>query len=659
MKPFHYFTRPNNMAFHNLCTEATPPPGIASLLGLGLKYCIESPRPNQGIDKSIQRFQRSVRLHFHFSSQEDSDDDDNDAASMGPETEAAVTYIPSLYIPSTWNPPPKFDHVEFAFGKFDARINEMKRALPTHRRHNLSPAQRNAMREIRDRTDLVIHQTDKGLGPSVRERTKYMRDVLETHLLNADNYEYLTCADAKTALQEQRSNFLEIHGELGHLLPTEAETTYFERALSKDRLSQTRVPQIYGIYKVHKRDIKPRPVISSVNSIPEIFSKHVDYWLKKIVGKLLPTYIKDAEHLIRSLHETFPNGLPPGAKLFSVDAVGMYSNIDTDHGVTVLTQWLTDYRNELPPFMPVDFIIESLTEIMKNNIFQFGDTYWRQKRGCAMGTSSAVNYACLYVGLLEVKRLLPRYSTQLLFFKRFIDDGIGVWLDTPDDPLAWKRFFRALNNWGTLKWTCDGHVTDLVFLDMNISITPTTRQIHFRSFQKPMNLYLYLPPGSAHPKNMLYSLVFGRLRAYRLRNTDTKDFIEMAKLLARRLVARGYSLETLKPVFARANARLLASDPRLQQTRTPVNNDDTSKKPIIFHLQHHPRGISRQQVRTAYADTLGNLLPDRRLLIAVSRPKNIKDRVCSTILPDIAGENPSDHITTGDDNMSPQLLPRR
>jgi hypothetical protein len=78
---------------------------------------------------------------------------------------------------------------------------------------------------------------------------------------------------------------------------------------------------------------------------------------------------------------------------------------------------------------------------MKNNIFQFGDTYWQQKRGCTMGTSLAVNYACLYVGLLEVKCLLPRYTNQLLFFKRFIDDGIGVWLDTPDDPLAWKRFF--------------------------------------------------------------------------------------------------------------------------------------------------------------------------------------------------------------------------
>jgi hypothetical protein len=46
-------------------------------------------------------------------------------------------------------------------------------------------------------------------------------------------------------------------------------------------------------------------------------------------------------------------------------------------------------------------------------------------------TSSTVNYACLYVGLLKVRQLLSHYN--LLFFKRFIDDWIGVWIDTPDE----------------------------------------------------------------------------------------------------------------------------------------------------------------------------------------------------------------------------------
>ena len=121
------------------------------------------------------------------------------------------------------------------------------------------------------------------------------------------------------------------------------EQTYFHRATQENHLNQTRIPQLYGTYKVHKNGRRSRPVVSSVNSTPEIFSKWVDYWLKKVVGSILPTYIQDAEHLIRELHHTFPNELPKKAKLFSVNAVAMYSNIDTDHGVKVLKVWLRLY----------------------------------------------------------------------------------------------------------------------------------------------------------------------------------------------------------------------------------------------------------------------------------------------------------------------------
>jgi hypothetical protein len=54
----------------------------------------------------------------------------------------------------------------------------------------------------------------------------------------------------------------------------------------------------------------------------------------------------------------------------------MYSNIGTDHGIHVLTQWLRDYPDDLPSCMSVDFIIEALAKIMRSDIFQFGDTYW-------------------------------------------------------------------------------------------------------------------------------------------------------------------------------------------------------------------------------------------------------------------------------------------
>jgi hypothetical protein len=180
-----------------------------------------------------------------------------------------------------------------------------------------------------------------------------------------------------------------------------------------------------------------------------------------------------------------------------------------------------------------------------------------------------------------------------------------------------------------------------------------------------MNLYLYIPPGSAHPKNMLYGLVYGRLRAYRLQNTRTDDFVKMSLLLGKRLCARGYSLHTLLPIFKKASEKLLLLTQYQILYRTPLLEPppaDTTvdeDKPLIFHIEHHPRGITRQQICAAYSETIGPLITDRNLIIAVSRPKNIRDRVCSTRLYDIPGDNPSDHIDTGDNTRSPQILPRR
>jgi hypothetical protein len=159
-----------------------------------------------------------------------------------------------------------------------------------------------------------------------------------------------------------------------------------------------------------------------------------------------------------------------------------------------------------------------------------------------------------------------------------------------------------------------------------------------------MNLYLYIPPGSAHPRNMLRGLIFGRLRAYWLQNTYRKDFIRMATLLARRLIARGYILAQLMPLFIEAEARLAnlqRTGPRNPDVQNAGHSDatatETKTQPLFFHLQFHPRGIQRAQIRAAYNETLAPLLEqDRRLIVAVSRPRNLRDRVCSTRLPDIS-----------------------
>ena len=635
MSPQQYYTRPGNMAFHNLCTTATPPSGTAALLGLGLKYCIEPPRPFQNIDISMQRFRRDMRLHCRFNLDATTDD--------GKDNEE---YIPRLYIPSKWQPPQAPSNFEFTFDNFDAMITDERRSLPWTRRFNLTPSQRNVLSELTQRPDLIVLPTDKNLGPCVIERKEYIDQVLKEHLLQKQNYEQLSPEIAKIELQKQRASFVSVYEKFKHTLPTRAEETYFSRAMTPEYLNSTRVPQFYGTFKVHKPGKKTRPVISCVNSIPEIFSKWIDHHLKTLVdSNLLPTYMKDSEQLQQALSQAFPNGLPPNARLFSVDAVSMYSNIDTAHGLEVIAQWLRLYKKDLPENIPSDLINAALHLVMSDNILQFGDTFWRQLRGTAMGTSTAVNYANLYVGLLEVTRLLPKFKKQLLFYRRFIDDGIGVWLGN-EDPLIWDSFLKCLNTWGSLKWTSDGLTNEIIFMDLKITINPFSNRLTYETYQKSMNLYLYIPPNSAHPQGLLRGLIFGRMRAYWHQNTEKKNFVRMAKLLAQRLIARGYSKQVLTPLFIEATERLdrVYNDrsERLGAINQVSANKEKESKPIFFHLPFHPRGITRATIRKTFDASLKKLLPHRSLIVAVSRPKNLGDRVCRTRLPDVPGNNPSD-----------------
>ena len=163
---------------------------------------------------------------------------------------------------------------------------------------------------------------------------------------------------------------------------------------------------------------------------------------------------------------------------------------------------------------------------MNNNIMQFGDTFWRQLCGTAMGTSAAVNYANFYVGILELDCILSKYKNYLSFYGRYIDDRIRAWDNKPGSEEAWNNFLQDFNSYGILKWTDTGHVNSLVFLDFVITIDLFTRLLSFTSYLKKSNLYLYIPPKSAHQPKMLRGMIIGRLLTFFHTNSNREDFLK-------------------------------------------------------------------------------------------------------------------------------------
>ena len=63
----------NQTAFHNLCTQQTPPAGIEQLLWNGLKFCIEKPLPHPILKKTFKRLQADIRLKYFWKQQDEPD----------------------------------------------------------------------------------------------------------------------------------------------------------------------------------------------------------------------------------------------------------------------------------------------------------------------------------------------------------------------------------------------------------------------------------------------------------------------------------------------------------------------------------------------------------------------------------------------------------
>ena len=140
-------------------------------------------------------------------------------------------------------------------------------------------------------------------------------------------------------------------------------------------------------------------------------------------------------------------------KLFTMDAKSIYTNIHVNHALPKITNFLTNdqlgkriRKEEGINVAALDFAFET---IMKNNIFMFGDTYWLQKAGTAMGTPPAPDYATLYFALWEIE-IIRKYD-ELKYYSRYIDDGLGIWsqlLPKAMDEQRWNEFQKEINSFG-------------------------------------------------------------------------------------------------------------------------------------------------------------------------------------------------------------------
>ena len=115
------------------------------------------------------------------------------------------------------------------------------------------------------------------------------------------------------------------------------------------------------------------------------------------------------------------------------------------------------------------------------------------------------------------------------------------------------------------------------------------------------------------------------------------DFVRAAGQFAQHLITRGHHPDVIRELFLEVGKRLC-------QNPTSCNNVDP-RKTLFFHWEYHPNGISRRDIRRAYAETCAedSGFNFDQFVVAFSRAPNLRDALMPTRLSEPAGSRASDH----------------
>ena len=470
--------------------------------------------------------------------------------------------------------------------------------------------------DLKNNQMIVIKPADKNLGPTIMDRKWYI-EAGELILTDSSTYRRIENFDINSIRNElifilATSN----HIKLNNTSPTEfmykdwrneslqtLKARYFtfstdladillEPFLDPDGIQPCRS---YFLPKLQKLAIPypcpppfipgktppVRPICASIGWVTYIVSIYLDIILKPVM-LTLQSYIMNSAALARHLDT---KEFPITCSLLAADVESLYPSIDINRGLDALNDALSSHKVDSETRR---FIILLTRWVLMNNITEFNDKLYIQKRGTAMGTPCAVVFACIFMGTIERKAWtqLGRINIHPLLNYRFIDDLLII-VNSSEEAQTILDTFNNIDPF--IKLT--GNISDDTANFLDLTLYKGSRFHHSQRFdldvyQKPSNLFLFLPPCSCHPEHVFKGWIQGYLS--RLRTNCTDDIIHHLRRQQfwDQLLARGYAEVDLSDYFEHNPTRsVLIAKIRL----LPNANQTEPSSMTFFKIRHSAR----------------------------------------------------------------------
>ena len=393
---------------------------------------------------------------------------------------------------------------------------------------NLPKEQFDALIKLSKRDDIMILKPDKGTGVVIMNTSDYitkMEAIIsdETKFqVNGNQDVYRVCRSIETKVRKLLLNKLK---KPGHITTDEYKKLY---------PNGSHISVLYGLPKVHKQDCPVRPICAAVGSATYELSKYLAKLIKPAASNCYGTDTKDTFDFVEKIKRIDLNG----TIMASLDVSSLFTNVPLEKTIQITLDRL--YRNELVtcPDIPESDLKDLLYVCLKDNLFIFNGTVYKQVDGVAMGNSLGPVLANIWMSYLEENFLLNQTVAPVkpIFYCRYVDDTFCVFnnVSEANEFLEYANTLDASMTF-TMEMECD---KKLPFLDTIVHRSSNHALLSTKVKETDKGLFYdfssYVP--EANKFNLVYTKIY---RIYKIAS-NMKIFHSDFSNLRKHLLLNGF-----------------------------------------------------------------------------------------------------------------------
>jgi len=128
--------------------------------------------------------------------------------------------------------------------------------------------------------------------------------------------------------------------------------------------------------------------------------------------------------------------------------------------------------------------------------------------------------------------------------------------------------------------------------------------ISHHGYEKPMALYQYITPSSAHPPGLNSGLVIGQILRYHQLSSLESDAHHQMKNFYKRLLARGHTKERLLPLFVKGFSKAKKLLALRHQQQLQAQDQAPEHDCVFLKLPFHPHDPKSSVIQSLWRSTI-------------------------------------------------------